>query len=210
MGKTVLTAARICGVYMIDEAEEDHFQAALASFSVGDSRLHLWHERFAHLGERNIKKLIKMSTGIRPNEPPSDPCEALFVSNNVIFSENVKHKKRAIADSPTCVESDQRPLQGRRLDSNDPDPKWPAILDPAPLPTAIQETNETRDSTRGEETTYESPEGDRERDFDQESVRSTIMLSKMSIKLQMKPLNGILKYICQNDRQVGNCHLGIL
>ncbi|KFA82013.1 hypothetical protein S40288_11335 [Stachybotrys chartarum IBT 40288] len=76
MGKTVLTAARICGVYMIDEAEEDHFQAALASFSVGDSRLHLWHERFAHLGERNIKKLIKMSTGIRPNEPPSDPCEA--------------------------------------------------------------------------------------------------------------------------------------
>lgn len=66
-GKVVLTATRISGVYVVDEAEEDHFQTALASFLVADPRLHLWHERLAHLGERNIKRLMGMSTGIRPD-----------------------------------------------------------------------------------------------------------------------------------------------
>ncbi|RYC78842.1 hypothetical protein BFJ63_vAg18284, partial [Fusarium oxysporum f. sp. narcissi] len=75
-GKVVLTATRISGVYVVDEAEEDHFQTALASFSVGDPRLHLWHERLAHLGERNIKRLMNMSTGIRPDISTSNPCGA--------------------------------------------------------------------------------------------------------------------------------------
>ncbi|RYC80069.1 hypothetical protein BFJ63_vAg17046 [Fusarium oxysporum f. sp. narcissi] len=75
-GKVVLTATRISGVYVVDEAEEDHFQTALASFSVGDPRLHLWHERLAHLGERNIKRLMNMSTGIRPDNSTSNPCGA--------------------------------------------------------------------------------------------------------------------------------------
>ncbi|KAL5603949.1 hypothetical protein FOVSG1_006699 [Fusarium oxysporum f. sp. vasinfectum] len=73
-GKVVLTATRISGVYVVDEAEEDQFQTALASFSVGDPRLHLWHERLAHLGERNIKRLMNMSTGIRPDDSASNPC----------------------------------------------------------------------------------------------------------------------------------------
>jgi transposase InsO family protein len=75
-GKVVLTATRISGVYVVDEAEEDQFQTALASFSVGDPRLHLWHERLAHLGERNIKRLMNMSTGIRPDNSTSNPCGA--------------------------------------------------------------------------------------------------------------------------------------
>ncbi|KAM6514095.1 hypothetical protein FALCPG4_18898 [Fusarium falciforme] len=75
-GKVVLTATRISGVYVVDETEEDHFQTALASFSVGDPRLHLWHERLAHLGERNIKRLVGMSTGIRPDQSTSNPCGA--------------------------------------------------------------------------------------------------------------------------------------
>ncbi|KAI8402292.1 hypothetical protein FOFC_17599 [Fusarium oxysporum] len=75
-GKVVLTATRISGVYVVDEAEEDQFQTALASFSVGDPRLHLWHERLAHLGERNIKRLMNMSTGIRPDDSTSNPCGA--------------------------------------------------------------------------------------------------------------------------------------
>ncbi|RKK18949.1 hypothetical protein BFJ66_g17901 [Fusarium oxysporum f. sp. cepae] len=75
-GKVVLTATRISGVYVVDEVEEGHFQTALASFSVGDPRLHLWHERLAHLGERNIKRLMNMSTGIRPDDSTSNPCGA--------------------------------------------------------------------------------------------------------------------------------------
>ncbi|KAI3572491.1 hypothetical protein IWW34DRAFT_573164, partial [Fusarium oxysporum f. sp. albedinis] len=38
--------------------------------------LHLWHERLAHLGERNIKRLMNMSTGIRPDNSTSNPCGA--------------------------------------------------------------------------------------------------------------------------------------
>ncbi|KAG7420459.1 Retrovirus-related Pol polyprotein from transposon TNT [Fusarium oxysporum f. sp. raphani] len=75
-GKVVLTATRISGVYVVDEVEDRPFQTALASFSVGDPRLHLWHERLAHLGERNIKRLMKMSTGIRPDDSTSNPCGA--------------------------------------------------------------------------------------------------------------------------------------
>ncbi|KAL5583887.1 hypothetical protein FOVSG1_015394 [Fusarium oxysporum f. sp. vasinfectum] len=75
-GKVVLTATRISGVYVVDEVEDRPFQTALASFSVGDPRLHLWHERLAHLGERNIKRLMNMSTGIRPDDSTSNPCGA--------------------------------------------------------------------------------------------------------------------------------------
>ncbi|SPJ90343.1 uncharacterized protein FTOL_13224 [Fusarium torulosum] len=75
-GKAVLTATRISGVYIIDEIKGRLFQTALASFSVEDPRLHLWHERLTHLGERNIKKLMKMSTGIRPDDSTSNPCGA--------------------------------------------------------------------------------------------------------------------------------------
>ncbi|KAH7460549.1 Retrovirus-related Pol polyprotein from transposon TNT 1-94 [Fusarium oxysporum f. sp. matthiolae] len=75
-GKVVLTATRISGVYVVDEVEDRLFQTALASFSVGDPRLHLWHERLAHLGERNIKRLMKMSTGIRTDDSTSNPCGA--------------------------------------------------------------------------------------------------------------------------------------
>jgi hypothetical protein len=79
-GKVVLTATRVSGVYVVDETEEDHFRTALASFSVGKPRLHLWHERLAHLGERNIQRLIKISTGIRPDESASNPCGACVQS----------------------------------------------------------------------------------------------------------------------------------
>ncbi|KAF9781480.1 hypothetical protein IL306_013259 [Fusarium sp. DS 682] len=48
-GKIVLTATRVSGVYVVDEAEEDHFQTALASFrwdildcAFGTSDSHIW------------------------------------------------------------------------------------------------------------------------------------------------------------------------
>ena len=75
-GKVVLTATRISGVYVVDEVEGRPVQTALASFSVGDPRLHLWHERLAHLGERNIKRLMNISTRIRPDNSTSNPYGA--------------------------------------------------------------------------------------------------------------------------------------
>ncbi|KAK2936504.1 GAG-pre-integrase domain [Fusarium oxysporum f. sp. vasinfectum] len=328
-GKVVLTATRISGVYVVDEVEDRPFQTALASFSVGDPRLHLWHERLAHLGERNIKRLMKMSTGIRPDDSTSNPCGAcvqgklrecphvrpikkgtyplecihadiagpfpevgvdgsrywvcfiddftqmswvypvkersefeecfhhllqqferperrchflhldrggenrshtwygdvpdlshlrvlgsrgwallpsskrkkmqsksipcqllgyqgstnyilldergrVFVSNNVVFSENIKNVEPTL-DNLTHQMSDQRPSQRRRVvGEEDSDVENAIVLEPSPLPIASREANRSGETGRGETTPDEPPVGDTGWDPDQESTRSSI------------------------------------
>ena len=59
----------------LDTWKNDNATAvALAAYSVSSPGMRLWHERLGHLGQDNLKKLLDMSTGMRPI-PESHLCE---------------------------------------------------------------------------------------------------------------------------------------
>lgn len=49
-------------------------QCAMASYSLSDPTLQIWHERMGHLGEAGLKKLEGMATGIDLKEPYKNIC----------------------------------------------------------------------------------------------------------------------------------------
>ncbi|XP_044717342.1 reverse transcriptase (RNA-dependent DNA polymerase) domain-containing protein [Hirsutella rhossiliensis] len=74
-GQIVLTATVANAT---DEIRRHSDPAALVTSQVQNPNLRIWHERLAHLSERNIKRLQGMSTGLRP-QSPQDPCEACAI-----------------------------------------------------------------------------------------------------------------------------------
>ncbi|KAJ3455046.1 hypothetical protein MRS44_013646 [Fusarium solani] len=98
----------------------------------------------------------------------------VFISNNVVFSENIKSAEPTL-DNLTHQLSDQRPPQRRRVDRKDnTDVENPIILEPSPLPIAPGKTNGTEEIGRGETASDESSVGDPGWDPDQEPTRSSI------------------------------------
>ncbi|KAK2922959.1 hypothetical protein FoTM2_017201 [Fusarium oxysporum f. sp. vasinfectum] len=98
----------------------------------------------------------------------------VFVSNNVVFSENIKNVEPTL-DNLTHQMSDQRPSQRRRVvGEEDSDVENAIVLEPSPLPIASREANRSGETGRGETTPDEPPVGDTGWDPDQESTRSSI------------------------------------
>ena len=53
------------GLFLLDTWEPPVI-AGLASYTIDDPNLTIWHQRLAHLAEQNIKRLQSMSTGMKP------------------------------------------------------------------------------------------------------------------------------------------------
>ncbi|WAO96990.1 Retrovirus-related Pol polyprotein from transposon TNT 1-94 [Fusarium falciforme] len=98
----------------------------------------------------------------------------VFVSNNVVFAENIKSVEPTL-DNLTHQMSDQRSSQRRRVDrEQNTHVENPLILEPSPLPIAPGEANGTEEIGHGETTSDESSVGDPGWNPDQESARSSI------------------------------------
>jgi len=67
-------AKRAGGLFFLAPTEKSSL--ALVSYSLTDASLAYWHERTAHLGEQNLKKLFSMSTGMKDVQEciSCEPC----------------------------------------------------------------------------------------------------------------------------------------
>jgi hypothetical protein len=62
-----MTAIQRSRLHLLDQDENSTLSsAALAAYSIPDPRLQIWHNRLANLSEQGIRKLMDMSTGIKP------------------------------------------------------------------------------------------------------------------------------------------------
>jgi hypothetical protein len=98
----------------------------------------------------------------------------VFVSNNVVVSENIKNVEPTL-DNLTHQMSDQRPSQRRRVvGEENSDVENAIVLESSPLPIASREVNRSGETGRRETTPDEPLVGDTGWDPDQESTRSSI------------------------------------
>ncbi|EGU73768.1 hypothetical protein FOXB_15720 [Fusarium oxysporum f. sp. conglutinans Fo5176] len=98
----------------------------------------------------------------------------VFVSNNVVFSENIKNIEPTLHNL-THQMSDRRPSQRRRVvREEDSDVENAIVLEPSPLPIASREANRSGETVLGEPTPHEPPVRDTGWNLDQEATRSSI------------------------------------
>lgn len=75
----VFKTTRYKGLYLMNLWEQNlptnrTIQCAMASYSLSDPTVQIWHERMGHLGEAGLKKLEGMATGIDLKKPYKNTC----------------------------------------------------------------------------------------------------------------------------------------
>lgn len=72
----VFTATQRGGRFFLDTWIRSAFPPhALTSYGIDDPRIQIWHERLAYLGEKNLKLLLTMSTGMDSTISTTCLCE---------------------------------------------------------------------------------------------------------------------------------------
>ena len=79
-GGTNITAEEKYGLYLLRLWKEEIVPSphAFPAYSITEPWLDLWHKRLGHLGEQNLKRLARMSTGMRPL---SNGCTCIYCVN---------------------------------------------------------------------------------------------------------------------------------